>query len=77
MQAQLHSMSNLFAQLGLPAEKEAIEAFIATHSPLPHDVALSEAPFWNKAQAEFLKSELADDADWSDVIDNLDVQLRG
>jgi hypothetical protein len=34
MQAQLHSMSNLFAQLGLPADDAAIEDFIARHRPL-------------------------------------------
>ncbi|MGB8053897.1 MAG: DUF2789 family protein, partial [Azonexus sp.] len=30
MNANLHSMSSLFAQLGLPSEPTAIEDFIAT-----------------------------------------------
>ena len=34
MQAQLHTMSNLFSQLGLPADEAAVENFIATHRPL-------------------------------------------
>jgi hypothetical protein len=34
MNANLHSMSSLFAQLGLLSEPTAIEDFIATHRPL-------------------------------------------
>ena len=40
MQAQLHTMNNLFAQLGLPADEAAIESFIATHRPLDSGTAL-------------------------------------
>jgi hypothetical protein len=76
MEAHVHSLANLFAQLGLPADEPAIDAFIAAHAPLPHDVALCEASFWSASQSEFLKTELADDADWAEIIDALDVQLR-
>lgn len=76
MESNIHNIANLFAQLGLPNDNGAIDAFIATHAPLPHDVPLSEAPFWSPVQAAFLKTEIAEDADWSAVIDTLDVQLR-
>ena len=76
MQAQLHTMTNLFAQLGLPSEEAAVENFIATHRPLENGVALYRAPFWSAAQREFLKEEIIEDADWSAVIDELNGRLR-
>ena len=76
MQAQLHTMSNLFAQLGLPVEEGAIESFIASHRPLENDIPLYRAPFWSNAQREFLKEEIIEDADWSSVIDELNGRLR-
>ena len=45
MEAPLHHMTHLFAQLGLPSDAAAIDEFIAAHSPLPSSVLLSEAPF--------------------------------
>lgn len=75
METQRHAMVSLFAQLGLNADKGAIEHFIATHS-LPADIRLADAPFWSPAQAEFLREELLEDADWAEVIDALDGQLR-
>lgn len=76
MESQIHSLANLFAQLGLPTEPGAIEAFIATHSPLPDAIPLADATFWTPAQAAFLKAEIAEDADWSAVVDSLNLQLR-
>lgn len=76
MENPLHDMNNLFAQLGLPADPLAIRDFIARHSPLPPDVLLAEAPFWTVAQANFLREGLLVDADWSDVIDELNRDLR-
>ncbi|MDP2881389.1 MAG: DUF2789 domain-containing protein [Azonexus sp.] len=76
MQAQLHTMSNLFAQLGLPSEEAALENFIATHRPLSNDTPLYRAPFWSEAQRTFLKEEIIEDADWSAVIDELNGRLR-
>lgn len=76
METQLHSMSDLFSQLGLPAEPEEIERFIATHSPLPASVQLADAPFWAPTQAVFLRESLLVDADWSDVIDTLNEELH-
>ncbi len=76
MQSHLHTMSNLFAQLGLPAEPDAIEAFIAAHRPLAESTALYRAPFWSASQRAFLKEEIIDDADWAGVIDELNGALR-
>ncbi|MFZ2853067.1 MAG: DUF2789 domain-containing protein [Rhodocyclaceae bacterium] len=75
MDANLHSMGNLFAQLGLPAEPAAIDDFIATHRPLDQGVALYRAPFWSSTQRDFLKEEIIEDADWAGVIDELNVRL--
>jgi hypothetical protein len=76
METNLHSMGNLFAQLGLPSEPTAIEDFIATHRPLGDDVALYRAPFWSASQRAFLKEEIIEDADWAAVIDDLNGRLR-
>jgi hypothetical protein len=75
METHLHTMSNLFAQLGLPSEPAAIDHFIAAHRPLDHGVALYRAPFWNTSQRTFLKEEIIEDADWAGVIDELNVRL--
>lgn len=75
MDARLHTMNNLFAQLGLPADDAAIDRFIATHRPLGNDVALYRAPFWTPSQRAFLKEEIIEDADWAAVIDELNSRL--
>lgn len=76
MEAPIHSLSNLFAQLGLPLDQTAIEDFIKTHSPLATNVLLSDAPFWTPAQASFLREEILNDADWAEVIDQLNAKLH-
>ncbi len=76
MEASTHTLNNLFAQLGLPSDQLAIENFIKTHSHLATDVLLSEAPFWTAAQASFLREEILNDADWAEVIDQLNASLH-
>jgi hypothetical protein len=76
MQAQTHTMSHLFAQLGLPSEEAGVENFIAAHRPLENDIPLYRAPFWSPMQREFLKEEIIEDADWAAVIDELNGRLR-
>ena len=76
MEAPIHTMSNLFAQLGLPSEQASIDHFIETHRPLATSILLSEAPFWTPAQATFLSEELLEDADWAEVIDELNAELH-
>lgn len=76
MTSHHHSMTDLFAQLGLPCEPGQIQAFIAQHRPLADDVRLADAPFWTPAQAAFIREQRQLDADWSQQIDALSVSLR-
>lgn len=77
MDQPIHPFSELFAQLGLPADEAAIGQFIATHSPLRSDLDLADAPFWTDSQAAFLKEEKQGDADWAELVDQLNLALRG
>lgn len=76
MEQPVHPLEQLFKQLGLPAEPEAIDRFIATHAPLAADVALADAPFWTPAQTAFLREEILEDADWAEIVDHLNAALR-
>ncbi|MBH8578670.1 DUF2789 domain-containing protein [Bisbaumannia pacifica] len=76
MEQPVHHFSELFEQLGLASDAEAIEAFIQRHAPLPESVALHEASFWSPSQAKLLRNALEDDADWAEVVDHLDASLR-
>ena len=75
MDMTTHDMATLFAQLGLDNSPSAIKAFVASHK-IPADMSLAQASFWTSAQANFLTENLKQDADWSDVIDQLNVLLR-
>lgn len=77
MEPPVHDLPSLFAQLGLDNDPASIDAFISTHSPLPEDCVLAEASFWNKAQAAFLREEIREDADWAEIVDQLNLMLRG
>lgn len=76
MEASLHTLNNLFAQLGLPNTDEEIETFIQTHSHLAGYLTLAEAPYWAPAQSAFLREEILKDADWAEVIDQLNARLH-
>ncbi len=76
MDTSVHTLSNLFAQLGLPSAPAEIESFIDAHRPLGNDVALYRALFWSPAQRAFLKEEIIEDADWAAVIDELNEKLH-
>jgi len=71
-----HDLSTLFDQLGLESSADEIDAFIRRHNPLPGDILLHQANFWTKSQAEFIQESEAQDADWADVVNKLDVLLR-
>lgn len=71
-----HNMSNLFAQLGQANDEAAIAKFIEAHRPLAEDVQLHEAPFWTPSQAGFLREVILEDADWAEVADELNAELR-
>lgn len=76
MESSLHTLNNLFAQLGLPYDDAEIERFIKTHSHLAGNLSLSEASFWTPSQAAFLREEILNDADWAEVIDQLNARLH-
>jgi len=69
-------IEQLFQQLGLPDSPEQIRRFVTRHRPLADGVRLADAPFWTPAQAQFLGEELRDDADWAEVVDQLNLMLR-
>ena len=75
MDTSPHTIYTLFAQLGLPNSDVAIEAFVKNNH-LPDEIPLEKAAFWSAGQAQFLREAIAEDADWSEVVDQLDAQLR-
>lgn len=76
MEPVVHSINALFRQLGLPDDDTAVDQFIQSHRPLPQAMTLPEATFWSSAQAEFLREAISDDADWAEVVDELDSRLH-
>ena len=76
MEANLHSMSDLFNQLGLPSRPCDIQAFTELYGPLADPFRLHQAPFWTPWQAAFLEEQFLLDADWIGIIDELDMKLR-
>lgn len=75
MEPPMHSINNLFTQLGLASDDASIVQFIQTHRAA-RNVALCEAEFWTPAQAAFLREEILNDADWAEVIDQLNAELH-
>ena len=76
MEPPIHDLSSLFSQLGLDNTEEAIENLIRRNNSLPANVKLHKAEFWNSSQASFLKQAKDEDADWAEIVDQLDVMLR-
>ncbi len=76
MEIDQHEMSDLFEQLGLGSSPQQIEDFIKTHRNKRDTTSIYEASYWTKAQADFLKQALEQDADWAELVDQLDVMLR-
>jgi hypothetical protein len=76
MERPVHDLTTLFAQLGQPSDEASIAQFIERHRPLPDDVLLHEAAFWTPSQASFLCEAIRDDADWAEVADELNAELR-
>ncbi len=69
-------MSTLFEQLGLPSDPHSIDDFIARHAPLPNEVRLADAPFWNDSQRALLRDEWIEDAEWAPIVDELNARLH-
>lgn len=76
METHKHDLSHLFRQLGYSGAAKDIDEFIAANR-LEAGVALPDAGFWTPAQAHFLRRALAEDSDWSEVVDVLAVRLIG
>ena len=76
MESSNHTLKDLFGQLGLPDAYEEIEGFISKHRPLDGSVRLADAPFWTSSQANFLRDEINEDADWAELVDQLNLRLR-
>jgi len=76
MEHGFHPLTELFDQLGLPSDATSIDAFVAKHCPLDYAITLADAPFWNTAQAQFIRETLEADADWVEAVDHLDALLR-
>ncbi|MFA6040679.1 MAG: DUF2789 domain-containing protein [Methylophilus sp.] len=76
MDLSSHQLSNLFDQLGLDSEPNAIAAFVKEHSPLASNILLADAKFWTDSQASFLREEILKDSDWAEVIDQLNEILH-
>jgi hypothetical protein len=76
MEQPIHAFHHLFGQLGLPNDNDSIQRFLERNAPLADNVELADAPFWTPAQAAFLREEVLDDADWAEVVDNLNAALR-
>lgn len=76
MDTSTHNLHMLFCQLGLADDAGQINAFIELHRPLPSNINLAEAYFWNEAQAAFLSEAIVNDSDWCESVDKLDCLLR-
>ena len=76
METHVHSLVSLFDQLGLDSSDQAIENFTTRNKPLPGNVELYQADFWTPSQASFLKQAKDEDADWTEIVDQLDAMLR-
>ena len=72
----VHRFADLSTQLVLDADDKSISGFLETHAPLDADVRLADAPFWSTSQATFLREKILDDADWVEVVDQLNASLR-
>jgi hypothetical protein len=75
MDTSAHNLHTLFAQLGLDNSEPAMAQFIQRHR-LAAGLAIQDAPFWNTAQASFLRESLKEDAEWCEVIDELNTLLH-
>ncbi len=76
MDTSVHNITSLFSQLGLDNSPSGIETFVKSHK-IKADIGIEDAEFWNVSQASFIADSLHEDSDWSEVIDQLDIMLRG
>jgi Protein of unknown function (DUF2789) len=72
---QQPTLELLFEQLGLSADKAAIEQFVKNHQ-LPSEVILPDASFWSEGQSAFLREHWHQDDEWIVIIDELNQLLH-
>ena len=77
MDPTYHRFTELFQQLGLASDTRSIQDFLVRHSPLHPSIRLESAPFWSEAQSALLRDEILLDADWAEIVDQLNATLRG
>ncbi len=65
MEPGIHTISDLFDQLGLPSDEASMTTFIATHRTTAVNFTLPDVAVWTPAQAKFLREAIAADADWA------------
>jgi len=75
MDTTVNTLSSLFEQLGLPSSDQEIEQFVLAHR-LDESVSILDADFWTDAQRQFLHESLKQDAEWSPIVDDLNVMLH-
>jgi hypothetical protein len=64
MRGNVNTLSDLFRQLGLPADPSSIASFISRHAGVCKPCALPHAPIWTESQRAFLQEAIALDSDW-------------
>jgi hypothetical protein len=75
MDTSLHSLENLFLQLGLDSSSAAMDEFIKQHKLEPEH-PMEQAEFWTASQKAFIQECLSEDSDWAEVVDQLNVLLH-
>ena len=70
-----YNINELFAQLGLDSSDEAIDSFIEKNK-LAKEEKLIESNVWTDNQRMFLQEEWEKDAEWVEVIDDLNVRMH-
>lgn len=69
-----HSLNELFKQLGLQSDDEAISVFISSNKSIDNK-RLHQLEIWTSTQSDFIKECLENDADWSGIVDELNIRL--
>ncbi len=75
MGTSVHTMNELFDQLGLPSHDQQIYKFIEQHKPVADSKKIYEMEFFSDYQRTFLK-EAKEEDDWAELTDTLDSLLR-
>ncbi|KUI97861.1 DUF2789 domain-containing protein [Vibrio sp. MEBiC08052] len=76
MEISQHDVTDLFEQLGLGSSPEEIKYFVNNHRHTQDSTPIHEASFWTASQSAFLKQAIEEDANWVELVDQLDVMLR-